>query len=154
MLLSKTELNQRVISILKHSVRFALAGFMIFAGSGHFTNTESFTAQVPPFLPGTEMIVYVSGVIEIVLGLGLAFWKSQRVNFGVALAIFYILIFPGNISQFVTQTSAFGLDTDIARAIRLLFQPVLVVAALWCTDAFADFRKLILKGKDRLSNRR
>ena len=44
-----------------------------------------------------------------------------------------ILIFPGNISQYANGISAFGLDTDQKRLIRLFFQPVLVLWALWST---------------------
>lgn len=49
-------------------------------------------------------------------------------------------IFPGNISQFLTGADAFGLDSDLARGVRLLFQPVLVVWALWCTGAWEQWR--------------
>jgi hypothetical protein len=45
-------------------------------------------------------------------------------------------VFPGNISQYLTQTDAFGLNSDSARAIRLIFQPVLVLWALWSTGFF------------------
>lgn len=69
------------------------------------------------------------------------FWKQQRTLVGIALAIFYVLIFPGNIAQYVNHTNAFGLDTDKARLIRLLFQPVLVLWALWSTGAL----KVLLK---------
>ena len=125
----------------KTIARLLLAGFMVFAGVNHFTNTESFTAQVPPFLPGVELIVYVSGVVEIGLGLALAFVSRYRRQTGWALAGFFIVIFPGNISQFITQAPAFGLDTDVARFVRLLFQPLLVVWALWCSDAWAGRRR-------------
>ena len=63
------------------------------------------------------------------------FWKSRRVEVGIALATFYVLIFPGNIAQYINHTSAFGLDTDKARLIRLFFQPVLILWALWSTGA-------------------
>lgn len=114
---------------------------MTYAGINHFTNTESFLAQVPPFLPAPETIVYVSGVVEIVIGLGLIVFPRYRTQIGIALAIFLILIFPGNISQFLTATPAFGLDSDFARLTRLLFQPVLIFLALWTTDfAWSNFR--------------
>lgn len=122
--------------MVKLVARWILAGFMLFAGINHFTNTNSFLAQVPPFLPAPDLIVYVSGVIEIGLGLSLLVLRQQRKVVGVVLATFFILIFPGNISQYVTGTPAFGLDSDVARLIRLFFQPVLVLWALWCTDVW------------------
>jgi uncharacterized membrane protein len=87
------------------------------------------------------LVVLLSGVVEIALGLGLAFWKKQGRNFGWALALFFILIFPGNISQYVNGTDAFGaLDSDSARLIRLFFQPVLVAWALWSSGAWKTWR--------------
>lgn len=122
-------------SLTKSCARIVLAAFMIYAGFGHFTNTTSFLAQVPPFFPAKDLVVYVSGLIEIGLGLGLLLSRKHRVKIGITLAMFYIAIFPGNISQFLTHTSAFGLETDQARLIRLLFQPALIIWALWCTNA-------------------
>lgn len=122
-------------NVTRNLGRILLAAFMIYAGTGHFTNTTSFLAQVPTFLPEKELVVYISGVVEIALGLTLVLSRKYRVQTGILLALFYIAIFPGNISQFLTHTSAFGLDTDLARGIRLLFQPVLVFWALWCSGA-------------------
>lgn len=108
---------------------------MGFAGVGHLVNGEEFLAQVPPWMPAPEAVVVVSGLIEIAFAIALVVARSRRVLVGWLLAGFYVLIFPGNISQYLTGTDAFGLDSDTARAIRLLFQPVLVVWALWCTGA-------------------
>lgn len=124
----------------KTAARLVLAGFMLFAGIGHFRSTEAFLAQVPPFLPWREGVVWVSGVMEIALALGLLLRQPWRARVGWWLAAFYVVIFPGNLSQFFTQTPAFGLDSDVARGVRLLFQPLLVLWALWCTDAWAQWR--------------
>lgn len=120
--------------------RIVLAAILLVAGIGHFRNTAEFTAQVPPWMPGAEAVVYLSGVVEIALAVALIVLPRQRALVGWLTAGFFIIIFPGNISQFVTQADAFGLDSDAARFIRLLFQPVLVVLALWSTNAWRDFR--------------
>ena len=75
-----------------------------------------------------------SGFVEIALGLALISMQKRKMV-GIATALFFVAIFPGNISQFVNRIDAFGLDTDRARAIRLLFQPLLVLWALWSTSA-------------------
>jgi uncharacterized membrane protein len=94
-----------------------------------------FQAQVPTWLPfSPDFVVLASGVIEIALGLSLISLQRRR-EVGIATAAFFIAIFPGNISQFVSHIDAFGLDSDRARAIRLLFQPLLVLWALWSTTA-------------------
>ena len=84
-------------------------------------------------------------MVEIALGAALVALPKQRVPVGLAAAAFFIAIFPGNISQFVTQTDAFGLNSDAARGIRLLFQPVLVLGVLWGTAAWRDRRSLVGK---------
>lgn len=127
-------MNVRVVG------RVVLAAILLFAGIGHFRSTAEFTAQVPPWLPAAEVVVYVSGVVEILLGLALLALPRQRVLVGWIIAGFFVLIFPGNVSQFLTQTDAFGLDSDAARFIRLLFQPLLVLLALWSTGAWRAFR--------------
>jgi uncharacterized membrane protein len=82
-----------------------------------------------------DFVVLASGVTEIALGLAMVFWARHKVKAGIALAIFYVLIFPGNISQYTNGIDAFGLDTDRKRLIRLFFQPVLILWALWSTGA-------------------
>ena len=121
--------------------RLVLGVFLLIAGFGHFIGTQEFTAQVPPWMPAPEFVVYASGVVEIVLGLSLIVIRRHRAVVGWIVAAFFIVIFPGNIWQFIEGRDAFGLDSDVARAIRLLFQPVLVVWALWCTGAWTAARE-------------
>jgi uncharacterized membrane protein len=117
--------------------RILLGIFMITAAFGHFTfQRTDFQAQVPNWVPmDKDLVVILSGIVEIALGLSMLFLKKYRVYVGIALAIFYVLVFPGNIAQYLNGTSAFGLDTDQARLIRLFFQPVLIFLALWSTGA-------------------
>jgi uncharacterized membrane protein len=114
-----------------------LGAALVFAGTGHLTFARSeFTAQVPPWLPlEPDFVVLASGFVEIALGSALILLKSRRKAVGVLTALFFVAIFPGNIAQFLEHRDAFGLNTDQARAIRLLFQPLLVLWALWCTGA-------------------
>jgi uncharacterized membrane protein len=133
---TKTTLTQNIFRIL-------LSIFMVYAGFSHLTfNRVDFQAQVPDWLPlSKDLVVILSGIVEMALGLGLAFWKKERVRFGWALALFFVLVFPGNIAQYLDHKDAFGaLDSDNARLIRLFFQPVLIAWALWSTGAFKDWR--------------
>ena len=127
-------------SFLQNALRILLGSLMVMAGIGHLTtNREEFLAQVPGWLPSNvafmDFVVLSSGIVEIALGLAMVFWVKNKIKAGIALAIFYILIFPGNISQYTNGIDAFGLDTDQKRLIRLFFQPVLVLWALWSTGA-------------------
>ena len=127
-------------SITQKIFRILLGSFMLLAGIGHLTfQREEFQAQVPRWLPSDpafmDFVVISSGVVEIIFGLAMILVIKHRVKVGIALAIFYVLIFPGNISQYTNGIDGFGLDTDLKRLIRLFFQPVLILWALWSTGA-------------------
>lgn len=125
-------------STFQNIMRVVLGSFMILAAIGHFTfQRADFQAQVPNWIPlEKDLVVILSGVVEISLGLAMIFWTKQKVRVGIVLAIFYVLIFPGNIAQYMNGTDAFGLNTDQSRLIRLFFQPALIVWALWSTGVF------------------
>jgi uncharacterized membrane protein len=133
-----------------HRIRIALqlllGAVLIYTGTLHLTISRiEFQAQVPTWLPlSPDFVVIASGIVEIALGLCLISLKRRR-EVGIATALFFVAIFPGNISQFVNGIDAFGLDSDRARAIRLLFQPLLVLWALWSTSALPNgsFKKLL-----------
>jgi uncharacterized membrane protein len=115
----------------------ALGAFLLSAGASHLTVSRlEFQAQVPTWLPlDPDFVVISSGIVEILLGLSLiTLWRFRK-RVGLLVALFFVAIFPGNINQFVNGIDAFGLNSDSARAVRLLFQPVLVLWALWSTGA-------------------
>jgi len=128
--------------------QIVLGSALAYAGIGHLTtNRTEFQAQVPTLLKDyADFVVLASGAVEIILGVGLiAFWK-YRVQIGALVALFFIAIFWGNISQYINKVDAFGLNSDRARFIRLLFQPLLVIWALWSTGAwrlFQSFTRLL-----------
>jgi uncharacterized membrane protein len=135
-------------NLIQNIFRITLGTFMVVAGIGHLTfQRKEFQAQVPRWLPTDpkfmDFVVVSSGIVEIALGLALIFWKGRRPQMGIALAIFYVLVFPGNISQYTNGIDGFGLDTDQKRLVRLFFQPVLIAWALWSTGAL-NSRKLLL----------
>ena len=133
--------GQKRYQTVKAIFRILLGASLLFAGISHLTVARTeFLAQVPTWLPvNADLVVVLSGIAEIALGLALIFLVKQRAWVGLATAAFFILIFPGNISQYVNQIDAFGLNTDQARLTRLFFQPVLVLWALWSTDAWRAF---------------
>jgi len=115
---------------------------LAYAGVGHLgANRVEFQAQVPTlFKDYADLVVLASGVVEIVLGVGLIVAWRYRVQIGWAVGFFFTAIFWGNISQYVNHVDAFGLNSDKARFIRLLFQPLLVAWALGSTGAWRSFR--------------
>ncbi len=121
--------------------RLLLALALLVAGVGHLVNVTEFLGQVPTFLPWREEIVVVSGLVEIVLALALVLTRGERLAVvGAVVALFFVAVFPGNVWQAVNGSTSFGLDTATGRVVRLFFQPLLVVWALWCTGAWAAWR--------------
>jgi uncharacterized membrane protein len=132
--------RDRRSEVLRAVGRWALAGLLALAGVGHFVVPEEFLGQVPPWVPARLAVVYVSGVVELALAVALVALPRRRVLVGWIVATFFVVIFPGNVSQAVTGADAFGLDTPLARWTRLAFQPVLVAWALWATGAWRALR--------------
>ena len=133
--------------MIKKFFQVALGIFLTSAGSSHLgSNRTEFLAQVPTWLPlDGDFIVVASGFVEITLGVLLIttvlVFRRYRSQVGLIAAIFFILIFPGNINQYVNQIDAFGLDTDTKRLIRLFFQPPLVLWSLWSSGAISLLKK-------------
>ena len=132
---------------IKTILQLLLGAFLASAGRTHLgSNRIAFQAQVPTWLPlNPDFVVVASGLVEITLGVLLIttalILKRYRGLIGLMAAAFFVLIFPGNINQYVNHLNAFGLDTDTKRFIRLLFQPLLVVWALWTSGAISILKK-------------
>ena len=120
-------------SAVRTAARLLLGAAMTGAGVLHLTTQrQEFRAQVPEWFPVDEdFTVLASGVAEIALGAAFVALPQKRRTVGALLAAFFVVIFPGNIAQYAEGTDAFGLDTDTKRLVRLFFQPVLVLLAVF-----------------------
>ena len=137
------------MAVIKTLLQTLLGAFLLSAGTSHLgSNRTEFLAQVPTWLPlDPDFVVVASGLVDITLGALIIatalIFKKHRAVVGVVTGVFFVLIFPGNINQYVNQIDAFGLDTDAKRLIRLFFQPPLVAWALWSSDSFRLLKRLI-----------
>lgn len=132
----------RPTTLIQKIFRVLLGATLLFTGISHLTWARTdFLAQVPNWLPlSGDLVVVLSGIAELLLGAALIALGRYRVMVGWIVAAFFVAIFPGNISQYLNGIDAFGLNTDQARATRLLFQPLLVIWALWSTGAWQAWR--------------
>jgi len=119
-------------TVPRRLLRWALAAFLATAGIGHFVRPDEFLAQVPPYLPAPELLIAVSGVVELVLAAALVVFPRHRRLVGAAVLLLLIAVLPGNIAQYTEARDAFGLDTDAARLTRVLLSPLLW---LWASAA-------------------
>lgn len=131
------------VSWFQTGFRLLLGVVLLGAGVAHLTVARAeFQAQVPRWVPlPTDLVVVASGLVELALGGALVALPRYRTTVGWLVAAFFVAIFPGNIAQYVNRVDAFGLNSDLARALRLPFQPVLVAWALWSTGAWQAWRR-------------
>lgn len=118
--------------------RLLLGAFLVLAGVAHVVAREEFHAQVPSWFPvDADVTVLASGAVEVALGAAVLLApRARRPLVGWLVAGLFVVVFPGNVAQYVEGVDAFGLDSDGARLTRLFFQPLLVVWALWSTGAW------------------
>jgi uncharacterized membrane protein len=129
----------------QNTTRILLGSFFIFTGIGHLTFMRmAFLAQVPNWVPmDPGLVVLLSGVVELILGVSLIFLPKKQTTVGWLVAVFLVVIFPGNIAQLVNHNYEFGLNSDLLLWLRLPFQPILIVAVLWSTTAWSSWRNKI-----------
>ncbi len=106
--------------------RYALALIMVAAGTLHFTATDTYVSIMPAYLPLHRELVYISGVFEILFGLGLL-WRKTREASGIALIMLFIAVLPANLNMAINdiQPADFHIPAFLLWA-RLPFQLVLI----------------------------
>ncbi|TDS17572.1 DoxX family protein [Sphingobacterium paludis] len=139
--------HQNKLSNAQQTARIILGLFLLFAGIGHLSFARTtFQAQVPDWVPlDKDLVVLLSGVVEIGLGLLVILWGHRYQAVPWLLALFFIAVFPGNIAQYVNERDGFGLNTEAARLLRLFFQPVLILWALWSMGAISWRKRTEIK---------
>lgn len=117
---------------VKKALQVVLALSMVAAGVLHFVIPVQFIKIVPGFLPFPAALVYISGVIEILLGIGLLIPPVSRLS-AIGLVALFIAVYPANINMAVNLIHIDGLPDQNwwFHAFRLPFQFVLIAWAYW-----------------------
>jgi len=117
---------------LRIGLRWIFAGFMAWVGVQHFVDPQTFVDIMPPLLAGWALeLVYISGVFEILGGVGLLIPKTRRAA-GWGLIALLIAVFPANIYMAIENVPFKGEQLDDAvRWGRLPFQLVFIWLAYW-----------------------
>jgi uncharacterized membrane protein len=128
-----------VVTRLKPALRALLALSMIGIGALHFLSPDGFVRIVPKALPAPLVLVYVSGVFEILGGAGLLLERTRRAA-GIGLVLLYVAVFPANINMAVNEIQIPGVTIPAAALwLRLPFQILFIAWAWWCSrDSKSD----------------
>lgn len=134
--------------MLKTVARWLLAAFLIAAGVMHFVDPWFFVQIMPPYVPWHWELVYLSGVIEIALGIALLVRSTRRAAAWGAIALF-VAVFPANLHMAMANVQfdpvpAMGQPSRTAAWLRLPMQIVFMAWAWWLTRPDVPDRRLRL----------
>lgn len=106
-------------------------GALVWVGIQHFTNTDFFTPIVPAILGFPDFWVYVSGLVEVILGLGLIVTKSRR-RAGFSTAVFLVLIYWANLNMWMNDITVGDTNFNtMGHIIRASAQVGMIGLSLW-----------------------
>ena len=119
------------MSKLKFALKILMAAFYIFAGVKHFRDPAFYLRMMPPYLPAPEVLNYVSGAAEILLGalLLVPAWSRWA---ALGLIALLIAVFPANL-QMALHPEQFAEFPRWGLYLRLPMQLVLILWAYWYT---------------------
>ncbi|QDX39980.1 DoxX family membrane protein [Salarchaeum sp. JOR-1] len=126
------------IARFRRPLLFVMSAFYVVAGVAHLLWPRGFQRVVPPSLPRPRLVVYVSGVAELVLGAGVLVRRTRRVS-AWGLVALLVAVFPANVHVARSDVfrdavpSRFSWLVDVAAWARLPVQAVLVLWAWWYT---------------------
>jgi uncharacterized membrane protein len=136
-------MTKRKQAILKSVLKAVLSLFMVTAGILHFATPDPFIKIVPGFLPFPAALVYISGVIEIALGIGLMVPNTQVLSAWGLIALF-VAVYPANLNMAFNHIQLGSLpDAWWVHAIRLPLQGVLIAWAYGYTDSKKALHKYL-----------
>ncbi|GGK77389.1 DoxX family protein [Haloarcula sebkhae] len=122
---------------LKRPLCYVMALLYVAAGGLHFVVPDLYVQIVPPVLPAPLALVYLSGVAEIAVGLGLLVPRTRSYAAWATIALL-LAIFPANVYMAVSMVTIEGTGggdpSALARWARLPLQGVLILWAYWYTD--------------------
>lgn len=118
-------------TIIYYIFKVIFAALFIIGGIAHFTKPEFYLPMMPNYLPYHIELIYISGVIEIVLGFLLLIPRySQKSALGIVLLL--IAVFPANINMYLNAQN-FPDVGESALLIRLPIQAILIIWAYYYT---------------------
>lgn len=123
---------------LKRPLLYVMASAYVVAGLLHFVVPELYVQIIPPVLPAPLALVYLSGLAEVAVGIGLLIPRTRPYAAWATIALL-LAIFPANVYMATSGVAVTGLpgSGDPSAAVRwgrLPLQGVLILWAYWYTD--------------------
>jgi uncharacterized membrane protein len=117
----------------KKPARITLGILFIIASTFHFTAADTELQIIPPFLPWRRAALFITGILELLGGIGVLFPRFQRAA-GKGLAALLVAIFPANIYHIFARKQFRGLTrSPLYHILRMPMQGALIWWALWST---------------------
>jgi uncharacterized membrane protein len=105
----------------------------VVAGLNHFINPEIYLQMMPPYLPWHRELVALSGVFEVLGGVGVLVPRTRRLAAWGIIALL-IAIFPANLHLALNEVPFMGsVQPRWAMWLRLPFQLLFIAWAYWYT---------------------
>ena len=124
--------RSRLIERAKLTVRILFAALFVVGGAAHFTGTDSYVAIMPPYFPAPRLLVYVSGVCEVIGGAALLV-NRLRIAAAWGLILLLLAVFPANVHMAINRVSPPGIEVaPWLLWLRLPLQFVLIALLWWC----------------------
>lgn len=107
-----------------------LGALFIFSGSMHFITTEFYLRMMPPYVPAHLLMVQISGVCEILGGIGLIVPQTRGIA-AIGLIALLIAVFPANIQMALHPELYRDIGPPAAFYVRLPLQLVAIYLVWW-----------------------
>jgi uncharacterized membrane protein len=127
----------------RDAARWAMAVAMVFSGVSHFAMPDQFLQLLPAFVPAREMVIFGTGIIEALLGIGLVASRRWRRPVALVLVAYLVAVFPANVYVAVAGVALDGLGGGNPW-LRLPFQAVYIGWVFWAVpDLLGPLRTLL-----------
>jgi len=123
-----------MVQLIKLIITFILGFLMIHIGIHHFRNPQIYDDIVPTYLGFPRFWTLLSGIVEIILGIGLIIKFSRQITARL-LIVFYLVVYLANLNMWVNDIPFSGNNlSQIGHSIRLLIQIILIIICIWISD--------------------
>ncbi len=120
-----------VIPIVKQILKYLLAISFVLAGINHFLNPAFYLRMMPPYFPAHSFLIYLSGFLEIALGILLVVPRfTRRAAFGMIALL--IAVYPANFYM-AQNPELFSEFSPFMLRLRLPLQFIIILWAHWFT---------------------